>query len=312
MDIMKELIKELEKGKNSVHIVRSLILQHNPRIKVEDSYEIKNDDNQDYYKDFHHHSMVALDSYLNTISMLKSCDYGGVSVEKRKFDHLGRHCDVSPNNSCISGVSANQEAYNMSNVDFDDRRGCYKKRKISREPREEEVTHLIYDGFGWRKYGQKKILSYQHPRHYYRCTHKYDQNCQAIKQVQQVSDNPTKYKLIYHGNHTCNDNDNNNNVFKTSPYTIDSPEEHSSTMVLNFDGSSEVNTSLFPTSSYSDNLSTIENTMIPRTNNASVPVPLNHVYDESWSTTASPISLEEEYFTNIIADFSHLPDLWTV
>lgn len=40
-------------------------------------------------------------------------------------------------------------------------------------------------------------------RNYYRCTHKYDQGCQATKQVQRVQDNPPLYKTTYYGNHTC-------------------------------------------------------------------------------------------------------------
>ena len=40
-------------------------------------------------------------------------------------------------------------------------------------------------------------------RHYYRCTHKTELGCPATKQVQQISDNPPKYKVIYRGHHTC-------------------------------------------------------------------------------------------------------------
>lgn len=42
-------------------------------------------------------------------------------------------------------------------------------------------------------------------RNYYRCTHKYDQNCQATKQVQRIQENPPLYKTTYFGHHTCND-----------------------------------------------------------------------------------------------------------
>lgn len=62
------------------------------------------------------------------------------------------------------------------------------------------LTHQ--DGYSWRKYGQKPIVNAKHPREYYRCGHR-DQGCKATKQVQIVSDNPTQYKIIYLGKHTC-------------------------------------------------------------------------------------------------------------
>ncbi|KAJ8429017.1 hypothetical protein Cgig2_014996 [Carnegiea gigantea] len=62
------------------------------------------------------------------------------------------------------------------------------------------LTHQ--DGYSWRKYGQKPIVNAKHPREYYRCGHR-DQGCKATKQVQIISDNPTQYKIIYLGKHTC-------------------------------------------------------------------------------------------------------------
>ncbi|XP_047048374.1 transcription factor WRKY19-like [Lolium rigidum] len=59
------------------------------------------------------------------------------------------------------------------------------------------------DGFSWRKYGQKEILGAQHPRAYYRCTHRKTQGCAAIKQVQRADEDPTLYDVTYHGTHTC-------------------------------------------------------------------------------------------------------------
>lgn len=40
-------------------------------------------------------------------------------------------------------------------------------------------------------------------RSYYRCTHKNDQGCQAIKQVQRIQDNPPLYRTTYYSHHTC-------------------------------------------------------------------------------------------------------------
>ncbi|OIT30682.1 PREDICTED: probable WRKY transcription factor 70 [Nicotiana attenuata] len=89
-----------------------------------------------------------------------------------------------------------------STTSFNDRRGCYKRRKTS-ETNTKESSDLVDDGHAWRKYGQKQILNSTYPRHYFRCTHKYDQKCQATKQVQKIQDNPPLFRTTYYGNHTC-------------------------------------------------------------------------------------------------------------
>ncbi|CAL0310210.1 unnamed protein product [Lupinus luteus] len=38
---------------------------------------------------------------------------------------------------------------------------------------------------------------------YYRCTHKFDQACTAIKQVQRIQKDPPLYRTTYYGHHTC-------------------------------------------------------------------------------------------------------------
>nr|ASK06112.1 WRKY transcription factor [Withania somnifera] len=58
------------------------------------------------------------------------------------------------------------------------------------------------DGYSWRKYGQKDILGANHPRAYYRCTHRHTQGCLATKQVQQ-SDGNSFLEVTYKGRHTC-------------------------------------------------------------------------------------------------------------
>ncbi|KAM1053319.1 hypothetical protein FF1_000820 [Malus domestica] len=60
------------------------------------------------------------------------------------------------------------------------------------------------DGYSWRKYGQKNILGANHPRGYYRCTHRGTQGCVATKQVQKSDTDPTTFVLTYRGVHTCN------------------------------------------------------------------------------------------------------------
>ncbi|XP_031102161.1 WRKY DNA-binding transcription factor 70 [Ipomoea triloba] len=83
-----------------------------------------------------------------------------------------------------------------------DGRGCYKRRKTCETLIKDSQT-LVDDGYAWRKYGQKVILNTPYPRNYYRCTHKFDQKCQATKQVQMIRENPALYRTTYNGNHTC-------------------------------------------------------------------------------------------------------------
>ncbi|XP_062203336.1 WRKY DNA-binding transcription factor 70-like [Phragmites australis] len=67
-----------------------------------------------------------------------------------------------------------------------------------------------YDGHQWRKYGQKNINKTKHPRSYYRCTYRKEQDCKATKTVQQQddsigADHSVMYTVVYHGQHTCKD-----------------------------------------------------------------------------------------------------------
>ncbi|RCV18273.1 hypothetical protein SETIT_3G287100v2 [Setaria italica] len=63
----------------------------------------------------------------------------------------------------------------------------------------------IEDGHAWRKYGQKEIQNSKHPKAYFRCTHKYDQQCAAQRQVQRCDDDPDAFRVTYIGVHTCRD-----------------------------------------------------------------------------------------------------------
>ncbi|KAL7095100.1 hypothetical protein ACP275_10G003300 [Erythranthe tilingii] len=109
-----------------------------------------------------------------------------------------------------------------------DRRGCYKRRRSS-ETWTKETASLFEDGHAWRKYGQKDILNATHPRNYFRCTHKFDQGCQASKQVQKIQEDPPLYRTTYHGQHSCKD------FLKSSSsphHIIMDPASHDSSSVI--------------------------------------------------------------------------------
>nr|XP_016437608.1 PREDICTED: probable WRKY transcription factor 70 isoform X2 [Nicotiana tabacum] len=59
------------------------------------------------------------------------------------------------------------------------------------------------DEYEWRKYGHKVILNSKYPRCYYRCTYKYDQECQATKRIQRIKEDPIIYQTTYFGHHIC-------------------------------------------------------------------------------------------------------------
>ncbi|KAF8652530.1 hypothetical protein HU200_062729 [Digitaria exilis] len=63
----------------------------------------------------------------------------------------------------------------------------------------------VEDGHAWRKYGQKEIQNSKYPKAYFRCTHKYDQQCAAQRQVQRCDEDPDAFRVTYIGVHTCRD-----------------------------------------------------------------------------------------------------------
>lgn len=65
------------------------------------------------------------------------------------------------------------------------------------------VEGPLSDGYSWRKYGQKDILGANHPRAYYRCTHRNVQGCLATKQVQRSDEDSSVFEITYRGRHTC-------------------------------------------------------------------------------------------------------------
>lgn len=65
-----------------------------------------------------------------------------------------------------------------------------------------------FDGYQWRKYGQKQIEAAKHHRSYYRCTNSANQGCPARRTVQQNDDDGSddgrpKYTVVYISEHSC-------------------------------------------------------------------------------------------------------------
>ncbi|CAN6994276.1 unnamed protein product [Brassica rapa subsp. trilocularis] len=97
-------------------------------------------------------------------------------------------------------------------IDDKDSKNVIKKRQVF-EKKTEKVSFFvgagqekgfIDDGYCWRKYGQKEIHGSINPRGYFRCTHRFTQNCLAVKQVQKSDRDPSIFEVKYVGSHTCN------------------------------------------------------------------------------------------------------------
>lgn len=193
-----------------------------------------------------------MESFTNTLFMLKQNDsedpeYEAVvsqipvkeaaaEEETAAATPTANSSRVQNNSPCLDGRKSEDSGESCRSVSTamtqKDRRGCYKRRKTA-YTWHTETPALIDDGHAWRKYGQKMILKSKHPRNYYRCTHKHDQECQATKHVQKVQDNPPTFKTTYFGRHTCT------NLLKSPELVLDCPTSpgHDSSMLLSFDNS---------------------------------------------------------------------------
>lgn len=84
------------------------------------------------------------------------------------------------------------KCFNLPNVtpvkSGDDKRPQLYKNNIDRPS---------YDGYNWRKYGQKQVKGSEYPRSYYKCTHP---NCLVKKKVERSLDGEIA-EIVYKGDH---------------------------------------------------------------------------------------------------------------
>lgn len=78
-----------------------------------------------------------------------------------------------------------------------------KVSSASIEEDQRSLSHLrigdrpSYDGYNWRKYGQKQVKGSEYPRSYYKCTHP---NCPVKKKVERSLDGQIA-EIVYKGEH---------------------------------------------------------------------------------------------------------------
>ncbi|KAM0849797.1 hypothetical protein ACQ4PT_053503 [Festuca glaucescens] len=137
-------------------------------------------------------------------------DCSAKAIAELKLLRLDRtRCDDAP--PPTTGVDDKRRVRKILSGDGDSAKPNRQQRKRRRSANdsvtlETPVPH--YDGHQWRKYGQKLINNANHPRSYYKCTYKQEQDCGATKTVQQYqedggTDDPAMYTVVYFGQHTC-------------------------------------------------------------------------------------------------------------
>uniref|UniRef100_J3NAK7 WRKY domain-containing protein n=1 Tax=Oryza brachyantha TaxID=4533 RepID=J3NAK7_ORYBR len=77
---------------------------------------------------------------------------------------------------------------------------CQDNLTVSHSVRQPVVTvknRLAYDGYSWRKYGQKQVKGSEFPRSYYKCTHP---TCSVKRKVEMTPDGQIA-EIVYNGEH---------------------------------------------------------------------------------------------------------------
>lgn len=113
---------------------------------------------------------------------------------------------------------------NINNSSLSLKRKKQNREKAPNKKRKTEDSKSIYitmaphyDGYKWRKYGEKTIQNSAYPRTYYRCTHK-NEGCLATKKIQQQDDDKYNYEspmfqVIYENKHSCSSSRTSNDEY---------------------------------------------------------------------------------------------------
>ncbi|KAF8706995.1 hypothetical protein HU200_030522 [Digitaria exilis] len=131
---------------------------------------------------------------------------------RRRRGSIKRGRDDDDNKSCNNGQQqdvVDEPASSAAQL----RRHSRKTRRRKQEKSSKSLVTSVpdFDGYQWRKYGQKQIEGAMYARSYYRCTRSAEQGCPAKRTVQRNDDldgaAPAEYTVVYMGDHTCTPND---------------------------------------------------------------------------------------------------------
>nr|WCL15224.1 WRKY9380 [Atractylodes chinensis] len=154
-----------------------------------------------------------LKNHLDTTMSAQTCEFLVAEIlssyEKAlSMLNWGSGFDEVP--SSFAEISPRTEVSDPADSPHHCNKNVFKKRKTMAKWSEQVkvcsgtmVEGPLSDGYSWRKYGQKDILGANHPRAYYRCTHRNVQGCLATKQVQRSDEDSSVFEVTYRGRHTC-------------------------------------------------------------------------------------------------------------
>nr|AZU90759.1 WRKY transcription factor 1 [Siraitia grosvenorii] len=92
----------------------------------------------------------------------------------------------------ITSTVENSQSIESSRVTLN-----YSKEDPTSRRRQISCAQPSYDGYNWRKYGQKQVKGSEYPRSYYKCTHP---NCPVKKKVERSLDGKIA-EIVYKGEH---------------------------------------------------------------------------------------------------------------
>nr|DAA05122.1 TPA_inf: WRKY transcription factor 57 [Oryza sativa Indica Group] len=95
--------------------------------------------------------------------------------------------------------SGTHTAYDQKKADTG-KGACWDNLTVSQSVRKPNVSaknSLSYDGYSWRKYGQKQVKGSEFPRSYYKCTHP---TCPVKRKVEMTPDGRIA-EIVYNGEH---------------------------------------------------------------------------------------------------------------
>ena len=109
--------------------------------------------------------------------------------------HLRRHNLLQVSNACPSNPSQAEPSQLVDPPKTAELMHEEEPKVIA--PSTANVDRPSYDGYNWRKYGQKQVKGSEYPRSYYKCTHP---NCPVKKKVERSFDGQIA-EIVYKGEH---------------------------------------------------------------------------------------------------------------
>uniref|UniRef100_A0A0E0IH76 WRKY domain-containing protein n=1 Tax=Oryza nivara TaxID=4536 RepID=A0A0E0IH76_ORYNI len=147
---------------------------------------------------------VQADHIVHAFDDILCCSNGIISKIQAEV------CDGGNSDPGIDKGNGRNNALDNMKVFIEDGTVTKKKRRKNAQHTGSVVTATPdYDGYEWRKYGQKSISKTKHSRSYYRCTNQKGQGCMATKTVQQIENGNSSnsvvklYNVDYFCKHTC-------------------------------------------------------------------------------------------------------------